>query len=170
MSENDPYRREALERMKGYFDEERLVTHTMRVLDYGEKILEGEGIKDGFYRTTVTLGCIFHDIGIPEAMRVHGSADAPYQEKEGPPIARRFLSGMKVRTDILERVCYIVAHHHTEEYVDGMDFKVIWEADFLVNVKEGNLMIEPAELPTAGRENIRSKTGTAFFKDLLKEM
>jgi len=164
------YRRQALGLMREYFADERFIAHTHNVLDRAEAIFEGEKIDDGFYRCTVTLGSIFHDIGIPEALRVHASMEAPYQEKEGPWVARHLLSGISVRPDILERVCYIVGHHHTMERIDGVDFKIIWEADFLVNVREGNLDIKPEDVPAEGRKNIETATGTRLLAELIKEL
>ena len=38
-----------------------------------------------------------------------------------------------------ERVCYLIAHHHTYENVEGMDYRILLEADFLVNAMEGQL-------------------------------
>lgn len=35
---------------------------------------------------------------------------------------------------IIDRVCFIVAHHHTLNAIDGMDFQAVVEADVLVNI------------------------------------
>lgn len=37
---------------------------------------------------------------------------------------------------MLERICYLVAHHHTFTDVKGMDYQILLEADFLVNAGE----------------------------------
>ena len=36
----------------------------------------------------------------------------------------------------------MIAHHHTYTNVDGMDYRILLEADFLVNAFEGNASIE----------------------------
>ncbi|MDR1580195.1 MAG: hypothetical protein LBS35_07545 [Synergistaceae bacterium] len=38
--------------------------------------------------------------------------------------------------DITERVVYLVEHHHTYSDVDGPDYQILLEADFLVNMHE----------------------------------
>ena len=38
-----------------------------------------------------------------------------------------------------ERVCFLIAHHHTYENVQGIDWQILLEADFLVNAFEDHL-------------------------------
>jgi hypothetical protein len=161
------YRDKAIEKMKGYFNDKRFIEHTLKVLGRAEQLCDGEHIDDVFIREVATLGSIFHDIGIPEAMKKHNSMDAPFQEKEGPAVARRLMQDMGVRPDILERVCYIVGHHHTADRVDGADFQVIWEADFIVNIDEKNIVIDADKVESAIEENLKSKTGLALIREVL---
>ena len=39
----------------------------------------------------------------------------------------------------IERICYLVGHHHTYSNIDGIDYQILVEADFLVNFYEDNL-------------------------------
>ena len=39
--------------------------------------------------------------------------------------------------DVIARVQYLVAHHHTYTNIDGADYRILVEADFLVNADEG---------------------------------
>jgi hypothetical protein len=162
------YRDDAVELMRGYFGEERFVEHTNKVLSRAEAIADGEGLGEGFLRDVVVLGSVFHDIGIPEALKRHGSLEAPFQEREGPAVARSIMEEMGVRPDILERVCYIVGSHHTAEGVDGMDFQVIWEADFIVNVDEGNITLEPDRVEIEVERNIKTATGRSLVGEVLE--
>jgi hypothetical protein len=161
------YRESALEKMKGYFQDDRFIEHTLKVLDRAEQICRGEGIDAPFVLNVATLGSIFHDIGIPEAVKKHSSMEAPYQEQEGPPVARRLMDEMNVRADILERVCYIVGHHHTADRVDGLDFQIIWEADFIVNIDESNIVLEPDEIDRSLEENLKTATGRMLIREVL---
>lgn len=102
----------------------------------------GIGPLGGFLELVVYLAAIFHDIGIPNALRKHRSAAGPYQEREGGAVAGELLTEIGVRPDVRARVCYIVEHHHTESSIDGPDFEVIWDADMLVNVASGNVVPE----------------------------
>ena len=161
------YRDKAVEKMKGYFQEDRFIEHTLKVLARAEQICTGENTEGAFVRQVAVLGSIFHDIGIPEALEKHSSLEAPYQEKEGPPVARRLMEEIGVRSDIRERVCYIVGNHHTAERVDGLDFQVIWEADFIVNIDEGNMKLQPGEVEKAVEENLKTATGRTLIKEVL---
>lgn len=38
-----------------------------------------------------------------------------------------------------ERIVYLVSHHHTYGNVDGMDYRILLEADFLVNADESQM-------------------------------
>ena len=157
-------REEAIESMERYFGENgRYIEHTHKVLAVAEQILDSEGVNDSFVSDVVVLSTIFHDIGIPEAERKYNSSEAEYQEKEGEPIARELMTALKVRPDILERACYIVRHHHTIDKVDGMDFQVLWEADFIVNIDEKNIVVEKGSEKKAIDDNFITKTGTELI-------
>ena len=45
-------------------------------------------------------------------------------------------------TDVTERVCYLVGHHHTYHDIDGADYQILVEADFLVNLYEDEISEE----------------------------
>jgi hypothetical protein len=150
---------EAIEGMKGYFANERFINHTLKVLDQAEKIAEGERIQGEFAKSVIALASVYHDIGIPESVKKYSSMDARYQEKEGPAVARELMGRIGVRPDILERVCFIVGSHHTKEKVDGIDFQTLWEADFIVNIEEKNLVFGREDLPSAIEENVSTPTG-----------
>jgi HD superfamily phosphodiesterase len=161
------YREQAIEKMKEYFNEKRFIEHTLKVLGRAEQICEGEGIENPFVREVATLGSIFHDIGIPEALRKHNSMDAPFQEQEGPAVARKLMAEVGVRPDILERVCFIVGHHHTAGQVDGVDFQVIWEADFIVNIDEKNIVLQADKVESAVAENLKTPTALSLIREVL---
>ncbi|MCK5094071.1 MAG: HD domain-containing protein [Spirochaetes bacterium] len=165
------FKEKAVASMKKYFaGNERYINHTLKVLAHAETIYNAEVINDSFINNVAILSTIFHDIGIPEAERKYSSPAAEYQEKEGPPIARRLMAGIDVRPDILERVCYIVGYHHTIEKVDGMDFQIIWEADFLVNIEEKNITLEKSSYQKAIEENFKTETGRKLITPLLKDL
>lgn len=128
-------RDQALELMQRYYEGDQWsITHAQSVLGYAEQILREEQITDRYRQEVVVLAAIFHDVGIPIAKQKYGTAAGPYQEQEGEPVARRLLTELAIRPDILERVCYIVGHHHSQDQIDGLDFQIIWESDALVNI------------------------------------
>jgi HD superfamily phosphodiesterase len=123
-----------IERMKGYFgDDERRIRHALRVTEYAERILEHEKEAEG---KIVIAAAILHDIGIHEAERKHGSTAGRYQEMEGPPIAREIMLQERLPGEMIEEVCRIIAHHHTPGVVDTIEFRVVYDADLIVNLED----------------------------------
>ena len=49
------------------------------------------------------------------------------------------LERLGVEPGRIERVCYLVGHHHTYTEIQGMDYQILVEADFLVNLYEDHL-------------------------------
>lgn len=42
----------------------------------------------------------------------------------------------------IERICWLIAHHHTYQDVTSLDHRILLEADFLVNSFEDHLALE----------------------------
>jgi len=134
------------------------IDHTIRVLRNAELIMNGEAASDTV-RETISLAAVLHDIGAPEAKRKHGSMDGHLQEIEGPPIARSILERIGVSPATINRVCYIVGHHHTQAKIDGIDFQIIWEADYLEFLQYGQKSKDPDILKQKVQENFRTASG-----------
>lgn len=65
-----------------------------------------------------------------------GNTNGKYQEKEGVILTREFLKDTGLSTDEIERIVYLVGHHHTLKDIDGIDYQILIEADYLVNADE----------------------------------
>jgi putative nucleotidyltransferase with HDIG domain len=119
--------------MRQYFGEdERRISHALRVTGFAEEILlEEQGDED-----IVIAAAILHDIGIPEAERKYGSSAGHYQEIEGPPIAREILRKQELGEPFIEEVCEIIANHHSPGKINTDNFKIVYDADWLVNLKD----------------------------------
>jgi len=150
---------------------EERIAHTLSVLSFAERILAGEVIDSPYVVTVCVLAALFHDIGIREAERKHGSTEPKYQHEEGPPIARAILSGLKVRPDILERVCFIVGNHHSRGMIDGIDFQIVYEADYIVNTaaaaKADAGRSDPESLRRRHGEHLRTKTALSIIDETI---
>ena len=114
------------------------VDHALKVHGFASTIAGLEGLPED-KRIVTELAAILHDIGIEEAERKHNSRAGHFQEIEGPPIASDILSRNGVPKETIERVCFIVGNHHTYHKVDDIDFRIVVESDFIVNLSEGNL-------------------------------
>ena len=86
-----------------------------------------------------------HDIGIKIAEEKYGSDAGPLQEKEGPTAAKQILEKSGYAGALIDRVCYLVGHHHTYTDIDRADYQILVEADFLVNLYEGKESREAIE-------------------------
>lgn len=91
------------------------------------------------------LAALVHDIGIKPAMEQFGSSAGPLQESLGQPAARKLLEDVGLPEEIVARVSWLVSRHHTYTDVDGVDYRILLEADFLVNCFESNYTREAAQ-------------------------
>ncbi len=64
--------------------------------------------------------------------------------KEGPAIAAGLLDRLGFDSEVSERVQYLIGHHHTYNNIDGIDYQILVEADFLVNICDDNLTKDAA--------------------------
>ncbi len=118
------------------------IQHFIKVYEFAHVIAVQEGL-DEQTRRILDIASIMHDIGIRPSEEKYGRCDGKLQEQEGPAYAREMLTDFpEVTANETERVCYLIAHHHTYENVDGMDYRILLEADFLVNAMEDNLKKE----------------------------
>jgi HD superfamily phosphodiesterase len=115
----------------------------------------------------VVSAALLHDIGIIESERRHGSADARYQEEYGPPVAREILEGIGFDSPTIEHVCRIIANHHSGRGMDTPEFRIVWDADRLVNIEEGEIGRDPDGLKSLIEREFRTPSGkrkaTALF-------
>ncbi len=171
-------REKAITAMREYFasqgeEGEALTSHTLEVLRRADQIIAGENVASTFVRDVALFGALFHDIGIPESKRKYRSAEPRYQHTEGPPITRQILSNLGVRSDIIERVCYIVGNHHIRDAVDGQDFQIVYEADYLVNtaagLEAGKVDTGAASVAEMERDNFTTATGVRLLRELFND-
>jgi len=139
------------------------INHFLKVFAYAKIIAECEGlsIRD---RQTAEIAALVHDIACPLCREKYGNTNGKHQEEEGAALAKEFLRGKQLPEDILNRVVFLVGHHHTCTGVDGPDYRVLLEADFLVNADESQYSMDTVR---SAKENIfRTKTGTALLQSV----
>ncbi len=119
--------------MKNYFKKDfKRIGHATKVARYaGELVKEEKGDP-----AVALIAAYLHDIGIPEAQRKHGSTEARLQEEEGPPIARDILGKLGATPELVEEVCAIIGHHHHPQGDETTNFKIVYDADLIVNLEE----------------------------------
>ncbi len=119
----------------------RRINHALKVLGFARCIADSEGLS-GDAREVVELTAVLHDIAIRHCEEAYGSCGGKLQENEGPAIARPILERCGASPAVSQHVQYIIAHHHTYTDVNGIDYQIIIEADFLVNRDEGDFSHE----------------------------
>ena len=86
------------------------------------------------------------------------------QEKEGPKLAENLLAKLGFNIETSQRVQYLIAHHHTYDNINSIDWQILVEADFLVNMFEESL-------PKSAVQNTYDKIfKTACGKEICKKM
>jgi hypothetical protein len=135
----------------------RRIAHALKVLEYAEEIMRGQGVDEA----VVVAAAALHDIGIHEAEKKHGSSAGKYQEIEGPPIACGILSETSAETGLadeqIEHICKIVANHHSARDIDTPEFRAVWDADWIVNI--------PDEQPDKGKDELENFINKVFRTD-----
>lgn len=130
----------------------RRINHALKVYSFAKCIAQNEKISETKL-LIVEISAILHDIGIKNAEIKYHSSAGTYQEIEGPEVAKNLLDGFNLDQDILERILFIIGHHHTYQKIDDIDFQILVEADFLVNIFED-------EIPAHSVNSIQKK----YFK------
>ena len=126
-----------------YKGDSRRIQHFCKVHSYARLIAQMENVD---YKTLfiIETAALTHDIGIHTCEEKYGECGGRLQEKEGPALAKELLERLGFETDISERVQYLIAHHHTYNNIDEIDYQILVEADFLVNIMEDGLSKEAA--------------------------
>jgi len=146
----EPVRRE----MERFFGEDaRRVAHALEVAAHTLSIQVAEGGD----RDIVTMASLLHDVGIKPAEEEYGSSAGHHQEKLGPPIAEAILKKLGVEETKIAIVKELIAHHHTPGRIRTKEFACLWDADFIVNLRE--------VAPGMGKEKIRALIGGKFLTE-----
>lgn len=149
--------------MEVYFaGDAKRINHAHRVTEYAEELLKGEG---GDY--SIVIGAsVLHDIGIHQAEKKYGSAIGKYQELEGPPIARIILTGLGVEPGQIEEICRIIAHHHSPGVITTKNFGILYDADWLVNLKDEYDIRDRAKLNNIIERVFLTQSGKTLAREI----
>lgn len=110
------------------------------------------------------VAAITHDIGIKLSEEKFGSSAGAYQEQEGPAEAEKLLSEIGYEEDFIDKVCYLIAHHHTYKGIDNAPYRILVEADFLVNIYEEHISMELAK--NVKEKIFRTESGIKMFEEM----
>ena len=113
------------------------INHFIKVWTYAKTIAELDNI-DSETQLILEVAAITHDIACPICREKYGNTNGKYQEIEGRTLVREFLKDSDLTSEQIERIAYLIAHHHTFKDIDGIDYQILIEADYIVNAEESN--------------------------------
>jgi HD superfamily phosphodiesterase len=143
--------------------DQKRIEHSLKVYGYAQLLGRMEGLNPD-QQFVLELTAILHDIGIHVAEAKYGFSDGHKQEVEGPPVARDILENIGVEPEVVARVCFIVSKHHTFSAIDGLDFQLLVEADFLVNSVEEE--VSPEGISRFVELNFKTESGKKVIGEL----
>lgn len=128
-----------------FVDDPRRCQHFIKVAALAKQIAIMEQADEHTVFVCEAAGYI-HDCGIKpgEVKYGVGHAHGHVQEIEGPPVVEAMLPRLGFVKEDVERISYLVAHHHTYNNIQGLDYHALVEADFIVNLYEDGSSKETA--------------------------
>lgn len=139
------------------------IEHFLKVWAFAKTIGEQEKL-DSHTQQILELAAVIHDIACPVCREKYGNTNGKNQELESAPLVESFFSDLPVLAEDTERISWLAAHHHTYTNVDGLDYQILLEADFLVNASESGYKRSAVE---TAKENIfKTKTGIRLLEEM----
>ncbi len=118
------------------------IQHFVKVHNFAATIGRLENL-DSETLFILEASAILHDIGIHPAEAKYGNCNGKAQEELGPGEARKVLAEVGgFSNEQVERICWLIGHHHTYSNVESADHRILLEADFLVNSFEDDMPID----------------------------
>ena len=139
------------------------IQHALKVYAFAKNIGELEGLDENQLEI-LEIASVLHDIGIKNSEAKYGSSSGKYQELEGPPVARKLLLESGFDEAVIQRVSFLIGHHHTYQEICGDDYQILVEADFLVNIAEDNMT--PLQAQEVLQKIFKTKTGKEYLSEM----
>lgn len=141
------------------------INHFIKVWTYAKTIGEMECI-DERTQFILEVAAITHDIACPLCREKYGNTNGKYQEEEGKILVVDFLKNTDMTDDEIERVVFLVGHHHTFSDIKGIDYQILIEADYIVNADESQHTLKNIENFT--RKVCKTATGISLLKSIYR--
>ena len=141
------------------------INHLLKVWGYAKTIGDAEKL-DADTQFLLETAAITHDIACPLCREKYGNTNGKYQETEGAVLVRDFLADTGLDEKQIDRVSYLVGHHHTLSDVSGADYQILIEADYLVNADESSYSAE--NIRNFRDTFFKTETGTRLLNDIFR--
>ena len=141
------------------------IDHFIRVWTYAKTIAELEQL-DGKTQYILEIAAITHDIACPLCRKKYGNTNGKYQEEEGVPMVEAFLNNAGMSVYQMERIKYLVGHHHTLSGIDGIDYQILVEADYIANASENGY--DRKNIDSFLNRIVKTSTGKQLIKSMFR--
>ena len=139
------------------------IDHLIRVWSYAKTIGELEGL-DSDTQAILEIAAITHDIACPLCREKYGNTNGKHQEEEGELMVRSFLADTELKPEQIDRVAFLVGHHHTLMGIDALDWQILVEADYLSNASENGYSTQ--NIQSFIRRNGKTESGKKLIRDV----
>jgi hypothetical protein len=85
---------------------------------------------------------------------------------EGPAIAKEILERLSVQKEMINEICDIIGHYHSPREEETLNFQVLYEADWLVNIEEEGVSKERKKVEELIGKVFRTVTGKQLAEKL----
>ena len=141
------------------------IDHFIRVWTYAKTIAELEQL-DSETQYILEVAAITHDIACPLCREKYGNTNGKYQEEEGVPMVEAFLNDAGLSVYQMERIKYLVGHHHTLSGIDGIDYQILVEADYIANASENGY--DRKNIDSFLNRIVKTSTGKQLIKSMFR--
>ena len=139
------------------------IDHLIRVWTYSKTIGELEGL-DAQTQLVLEVAAITHDIACPLCREKYGNTNGKHQEQEGEVLVRDFLADTGMSEEQIKRVAFLVGHHHTFHDIDGIDYQILVEADYITNATENDY--SQRNIENFMQKIMKTKSGSRILKTI----
>lgn len=155
---------EIINEMIEYFNSDvKRINHALKVYSFAKTIGELEMLNNE-QMLILETSAILHDIGIRLSEEKYSSTAGKYQELEGPPVAKEILLKYTNNEAFINRVCFLIGNHHSYDNIDGADFQILVESDFLVNIFEDK--VDAINVSVIKEKIFKTAAGTSFIQSM----
>ncbi len=157
-----------IKEMKKYFAEDKKrINHALKVTEFAEELIDIFRKKypdKNINEEVIIYSAVLHDVGIKNAELKYESSAGHHQEIEGPPVARKIMESLNIDFELMDEIAEIIAHHHTPGKVGSNNFKMLYDADWLVNLPD------VYDLQSKNRNEKEKLIGKVFLSEIGREL
>ena len=137
--------------------------HLIRVWTYARTIGDLEGL-DSETMFILEVAAITHDIACPLCRDKYGNTNGKHQENEGTQMVRDFLYDTGLTDAQINRVAFLVGHHHTFTGIEGADWQILVEADYIADASENGYSEQ--NIQSFIEKSVKTESGKRLIREV----